>query len=277
VLAAATRDDAGLALAAALGGVVEKKLRLILEEPEEAAAAALAAGIDEAAGAGAADCPIVLIVMAGFAAEREESNAEAEEGDSVNVVLVRPVGADEGTPVPLLARAVELETPEKEEGVGVAPDRLDAEVGGREKPDAKVALRDGAGLKVVELKVELKVELTGDAVTVTVTVPAEPQPAGAVFEATDVLEELAPEPTLELGNPVPVPVAFTAEFALFEIPEGEVELEPVSVQLLPDVELVEATDPDPESPPEAPVWSIRATASACVSQVIDCYRKTAIR
>jgi len=254
---------------------MEKKLRVIAAELALlllAEVAALAPMTDDAlATAYAEDCEIVLIVMPGFAEEREERNAEAEEGESVNVVLLKPVGAVAAILLPVREAetgAAVGEDKRLEVAVAFAPDSVELalEGGGRVTPGAKCALRVATG-EVEAVKLGWRAE----AVTVIVTVwTADPQAEGAAPTAMEVLEALAPALA-----PVSVLVELItgAGFALFEVPGGEVvefELGSELVQLFESAAAKDATgDPEPVRPPETPVLLIRATASACVSQVID--------
>ena len=214
----------------ALAPLPEAAASLAPETEEEAFAAAYAVAV-------AVDCATVLmmILTPGFAAEREERNAEAEEGESVTVALLTLVGAAEVRLAPL--REAESEAPVGEESeleVAVALDIVESEVevgaesGGRVKPAAKVALRVtiAAALGLDE-GVKVMAVCAADPLS---QVGVEPNDAEA-FEA----------PTLgsavELSDPMFPVVELVMEvgFELFEVQRGddaeEFELEVESVQL----------------------------------------------
>lgn len=98
---------------------MENKLRLREPGLELLADAALSPVTGDAvttADAAAVDeSPAVLIVMPGFAAEREERREEAEAGVSVIVALVKPVGMAVAALVCALLRFAELDASIEEE------------------------------------------------------------------------------------------------------------------------------------------------------------------
>jgi hypothetical protein len=150
--------------------------------------------------------------------------------------------------------------------VALAPDNSEGEVeapaAGRVKPGASVALR----VAPVNEAEAASVANASEAVTVTVTVATLPE-----AHAVDVELNPASEPVLvELGS--------ASESVPFKAPrEPFVELKPLlSVQFASESESTVARedalvpDPEPVSPPERPALLMRDSASACVSQVMDC-------